>query len=28
VSMDGKSCCVSRVILRASGVAATTTNGP
>jgi hypothetical protein len=28
VSTDGKTCCVSRVILRANGVAATTTNGP
>ena len=28
VSADGKTCCVSRVILRAKGVAATTTNGP
>ena len=28
VSADGKTCCVSRVILRAQGVAATTTNGP
>ncbi len=28
VSMDGKTCCVSRVILRESGVAATTMNGP
>jgi hypothetical protein len=28
VSKDGKTCCVSRVILRANGVAATTLNGP
>ena len=28
VSPDGKTCCVSRVILRAKGVPATTTNGP
>jgi hypothetical protein len=28
VSTDGKSCCVSRVILREKGVAATTMNGP
>jgi hypothetical protein len=28
VSADGKTCCVSRVILRAKGVAATTTNSP
>jgi hypothetical protein len=28
VSVDGKTCCVSRVILRADGVAATTMNGP
>jgi hypothetical protein len=27
-SQDGKTCCVSRVILRAQGVAATTKNGP
>lgn len=27
-SADGKTCCVSRVILRAKGVAATTTNSP
>src|SRR6185437_91395 len=27
-SKDGTSCCVSRVILRERGVAATTTNGP
>jgi hypothetical protein len=28
VSADGTKCCVSRIILRAQGVAATTTNGP
>jgi hypothetical protein len=28
ISKDGKTCCVSRVILRAQGVAATTMNGP
>ncbi len=28
VSTDGKTCCISRVILRADGVAATTMNGP
>ena len=28
VSKDGKTCCVSRVILRANGVAATTMNAP
>jgi hypothetical protein len=28
VSIDGKTCCVSRVILRANGVKATTMNGP
>ena len=28
VSADGKTCCVSRVVLRAKGVAATTMNGP
>ena len=28
VSTDGKTCCVSRVVLREKGVAATTTNGP
>lgn len=27
-SPDGKTCCISRVILRAQGVAATTQNGP